>query len=125
MLKRLDNVGIAVADARRALEFYTTKLGFEGEVTGGEGACRLGDIALFIFETPTEGLPRSTDYPANPRGIDHLSFEVDDIEAAGAALEARGIVFEGGIVGAPGEFRYRGFHDPDGTMLYIIQHPPR
>ena len=22
-----------------------------------------------------------------------------------------------------GQFRYRGFHDPDGNMLYIIQQP--
>ena len=45
-----------------------------------------------------------------------------NIEAAGRDLASRGIRFEHDIVGAPGEFRYRGFKDPEGNMLYIIQH---
>jgi glyoxylase I family protein len=123
MLKRLDNIGIAVADARRSLEFYIQKLGFEGDVTGGEGGARLGDISLYIFESksPQPVQRRTDDYYDNPAGIDHLAFEVDDIEAAGAELESRGIAFLGAVVGEPGSFRYRGFHDPDGNMLYIIQ----
>lgn len=123
MLKRLDNVGIAVKDARRSLEFYTTVLGFEGEVTEGEGSARLGDISLYIFESKSAEGPaaRTGDYYANPVGLDHLAFEVDDIEAAGTELERRGVAFLGGVVGEPGSFRYRGFHDPDGNMLYIIQ----
>lgn len=124
MLKRLDNIGVAVANARRSLEFYIHTLGFTGEVSDGEGSCRLGDVALYIFESTTGGTPgRTTNYYANPTGLDHMAFEVEDIEAEGPALEARGVSFEGDIVGAPGEFRYRGFKDPDGNMLYIIQHP--
>jgi hypothetical protein len=38
-------------------------------------------------------------------------------------LEGRGISFPGAIVGGAGEFRYRGFSDPDGNMLYIVQQP--
>jgi catechol 2,3-dioxygenase-like lactoylglutathione lyase family enzyme len=123
MLKRLDNIGIAVSDARRALAFYKERLGFEGEVTGGEGSVTLGDVMLYIFESKSAiaSHARTDDYYNNPPGLDHLAFEVDDIEAAGAELEARGIVFLGGIVGEPGSFRCRGFHDPDGNMLYIIQ----
>ncbi|MFN0093689.1 MAG: VOC family protein [Dehalococcoidia bacterium] len=123
MLKRLDNIGIAVANARRSLEFYINVLGFDGEVSDGEGSCKLADVALYIFESKTGGaVRRSTSYYDDPIGLDHLSFEVDDIEAAGPALETKGVIFEGGIVGEPGEFRYRGFKDPDGNMLYIIQH---
>ncbi|MCA9830429.1 MAG: VOC family protein [Dehalococcoidia bacterium] len=125
MLKRLDNIGIAVTDARRALEFYTSKLGFQGEVTDGEGAVSLGDISLYIFESksPAPATARTDSYYENPVGLDHLAFEVDDIDAAAAELETRGIAFLGPAVGAPGEFRFRGFHDPDGNMLYIIQKP--
>jgi catechol 2,3-dioxygenase-like lactoylglutathione lyase family enzyme len=123
MLKRLDNIGVAVKDARRALEFYTNVLGFSGEVSDGEGAVSLGDISLYIFESKSSAAvdARSEDYYANQPGLDHLAFEVEDIAAAGTELEGRGVVFLQDIVGAPGEFRYRGFHDPDGNMLYIIQ----
>ncbi len=126
MLKRLDNIGVAVRNARTSLQFYIDKLGFEGKVTDGEGSARLGDMSLYIFESKSAaaGDARTDDYYNNPRGIDHLSFEVEDIEAAGPELEGRGIVFLSGVVGAPGEFRYRGFHDPDGNMIYIIQRAP-
>lgn len=125
MLKRLDNIGIAVRDARRSLEFYINVLGFQGEISDGEGSCRLGDVALYIFQSTSEAGPaaRTESYYANPPGLDHLAFEVDDIEAAATELERRGVAFLHDTVGGPGEFRYRGFHDPDGNMLYIIQHP--
>ena len=59
MLKRLDNIGIAVTDARRALEFYTSKLGFQGQVTDGEGAVSLGDISLSKLMTSSRRLRNS------------------------------------------------------------------
>lgn len=123
MFKRLDNIGVAVRNARTSLAFYIETLGFEGEVTDGEGSVRLGDVALYIFESKSQspGDTRTESYYGNPRGLDHLAFEVDEIDVAAAQLEARGIEFLGATVGEPGEFRYRGFHDPDGNMLYIIQ----
>ncbi len=123
MFKRLDNVGVGVRNARETLTFFVEKLGFEGEITDGEGSVRLGDVALYIFESTSAapGDTRTEAYYGNPRGLDHLAFEVEDIDAAGAELESRGIVFLGAVVGEPGQFRYRGFHDPDGNMLYIIQ----
>ena len=123
MLKRLDNIGLGVEDVRRSLDFYISKLGFHGELTDVEGIARLGDIALFIFQAKRGADPvrRTVDYPSNPAGLDHLAFEVDDIGAAARDLERRGVVFEHDTVGEPGTFRYRGFRDPDGNMLYIIE----
>ena len=123
MLKKLDNIGVAVTNARRTLTFFIEKLGFEGEASDGEGSVRLGDISLYIFESKVQatGAGRTTDFYANPVGLDHLAFEVEDIDKAGAEFEGRGISFDQGVQGEPGEFRYRGFKDPDGNMLYIIQ----
>jgi catechol 2,3-dioxygenase-like lactoylglutathione lyase family enzyme len=123
MLKRLDNAGVAVKDIKRAVAFYTEKLGFEGQAQEHEGSVRLGDVSLYLFESRAEAGPvgRTADYYHNPIGIDHLAFEVDDIERESEALEAKGVAFLGPIFGNAGEFRYRGFHDPDGNMLYIIQ----
>src|SRR5579883_1925705 len=99
MLKRLDNIGIAVKDINRAIDFYTTRLGMEGQAQGGEGSVRLGDISLYIFESkaPPAAVGRSTDFYNDPIGLDHLAFEVDDIERAGSELERRGVTFEGPI----------------------------
>ncbi len=125
MLKRLDNIGIAVTDAAASVEFYVSKLGFEGQAEGGEGSVQLGDISLYIFESKSASrdVGRGADYYSNPVGLDHLAFEVDDIEAAATEFEGRGVVFEAEIVGDPGTFRFRAFKDPDGNMLYIIQKP--
>jgi catechol 2,3-dioxygenase-like lactoylglutathione lyase family enzyme len=126
MLKRLDNVGIAVRDIRRAVAFYTEILGFVGQADESDGLVTLGDVSPYLFQTraPEAAAPqRTTDLYNNPPGIDHVAFEVDDIEQAARQLEAAGVFFPGPAVGEPGAFRYRGYADPDGTMLYIVQKP--
>ncbi|MDP6604693.1 MAG: VOC family protein [Dehalococcoidia bacterium] len=124
MLKRLDNVGVAVTDLARAHDFYTRVLGMEsGPLSEGAGgfSAALGDVALYVFTTEASGSPgRDADMNSNPPGIDHLAFEVDDYEGAQRELEARDVAFVHDSVGEAGGFRYRGFHDPDGNMIYII-----
>lgn len=124
MLKRLDNIGIAVANAERSITFYRDTLGLPATLRGTEGTVDLGGLSLYIFETSTSVAPtgRDADPYSNPVGLDHLAFEVEDIDEAIREYEARGVVFLAAIVGEPGEFRYRGFADPDGNMLYVIQH---
>ncbi|HJM89344.1 MAG TPA: VOC family protein [Dehalococcoidia bacterium] len=124
MLKRLDNVGVAVTDIPRAYEFYTTVLGMEAaplaEGAGGFSPS-LGDVALYVFKTEATGdVGRDAAMSDNPVGIDHLAFEVDDYEGARSELESRGVTFVHDSVGDPGGFRYRGFQDPDGNMIYVI-----
>ena len=126
LLKRLDNVGVAVRDLRRAYEFYVGVLGMEApplaEDAGGFSAS-IADVALFVFATEGDGEPgRSTDYTHNPPGLDHLAFEVEDYDDAQRELEARGVEFAHDSVGEPGGFQYRGFQDPDGNMVYVITH---
>lgn len=121
MLEALDNIGLAVSDVPRAVRFYTEVLGFTGSGDENEGSVTLGDFSLYIFKTPVEGQRRTSDFFTNPQGIDHLSFRVAKLEDGMAELERRGVVFDGPVVGEPGEFRYRPFRDPDGNMLYVIQ----
>jgi len=125
MLDAVDNAGIAVSDVPRAVAFYTEILGFTDEGHDAESASlRLGEVAFWLFRTPLPATERrGTDFTANPPGLDHLSFRVADIDEACETLEARGVSLEGPTVGAPGEFRYRGFRDPDGTMLYVVERP--
>jgi catechol 2,3-dioxygenase-like lactoylglutathione lyase family enzyme len=126
-IRRLDNVGVAVRDIRRAMDFYTQVLGLEGTAGASDGYVSLGNASLYLFQTQAAGsspVGRSVDLYNDPVGIDHLALEVDDIEQAAEELMARGVVFPGPVVGEPGEFRYRGFSDPDGNMLYIVQRAP-
>jgi catechol 2,3-dioxygenase-like lactoylglutathione lyase family enzyme len=123
-ITRFDNVGIACRDVQRAHAFYTEIVGCEAAPLA-EGAtdfgAQLGDVAFYIFETSaTNEVGRDDGMPSNPVGIDHLAFETDDFEATMAELESKGVTWVGDTVGEPGSFRYRGFHDPDGNMIYII-----
>src|SRR5260221_13375195 len=98
MLKRLDNVGIAVRDIRRAVAFYTEILGFVGQAGESDGLVTLGDVSLYLFQTPAPEAAapqRTTDLYNNPPGFDHVAFEVDDIEQAARRLEAAGVFFPG------------------------------
>ena len=123
-LKRLDNIGIAVQDLAHAYAFNHDVLGLSAEPPRLEAegfAAQLGDVALYILKTDsTDGLDRTADLPKNPLGLDHLAFEVEDFEAAQRNLEGQDITFIHAVVGEPGGFRYRGFHDPDGNVIYII-----
>jgi hypothetical protein len=106
------------------MAFYTETLGLAGQAGKSDGFVTLGDVSLYLFQTqaPDAAAPqRTTDLSNNPPGVDHVAFEADDIEQAARQLEAAGIVFPGPVVGEPGAFRFRGFADPDGTMLYIVQ----
>jgi catechol 2,3-dioxygenase-like lactoylglutathione lyase family enzyme len=127
MIARLDNAGIAVRDLRRAFAFYTETLGLAGELGEGDAWVHLGNADLYLFETQGNGAAspaRGPDLATEPPGLDHLAFQVTGrIEEACAALEARGVAFAGPVVGAAGEFRYRGFSDPEGNMLYVVERP--
>jgi catechol 2,3-dioxygenase-like lactoylglutathione lyase family enzyme len=124
MIQRLDNVGVAVSDVPRAVAFYGQVLGLQAQGTDTDGTVQVGNVTLYLFRSQAGGqVGRTTDYYHNPVGLDHLAFEVPDIEQASTELEGRGVQFGGPIVGDSGTFRYRGFSDPDGNMLYIIQHP--
>jgi len=123
VLEAFDNAGIAVSNVPRAVSFYTEVLGLVDEGHDDDGASlRLGETTFWIFRTSgPSAVDRSTDFDANPAGIDHLSFRVSDLDAAIVTLEERGVRFVGATVGEPGQFRYRGFRDPDGTMLYVVE----
>jgi catechol 2,3-dioxygenase-like lactoylglutathione lyase family enzyme len=139
---RFSHLGICVSDLERALGFYRDALGFAVEselrVDGepSETLLRLADvrlravylvrdgvrIELLHYESPGsvgDGAPR----PMNQRGLTHLSFQVDDLDAELARLEARGarVLRDTRIDNATLRARAIFVTDPDGTLVELVQ----
>jgi catechol 2,3-dioxygenase-like lactoylglutathione lyase family enzyme len=111
---------IPAKDLDRARAWYAEKLGLE-PIEEREGGLlyrlRNGDFAIFLSAGASDG------------SFTQMGFEVDDIEAAVAELQARGVVFEeAGIVDIDGNYPSKGcgergawFRDCEGNMLGIGQ----
>ncbi|MFC5678747.1 VOC family protein [Aeromicrobium endophyticum] len=140
-IKRLDHVGITVADLDRATSFFVL-LGLEVEGTGsveGEfvetvcaipGArCRISMLAspgggvrleLSSFDTP-EHVTGSASAMANETGIRNVSFEVADLQAAVAAVATDGYGLVGGIGEYQGSVRMAYVRGPEGIIVSLFE----
>ena len=110
MISRLDFVGIASRDAERSRSFYVDTLGMRPDEHAPFEAW-VGETCFAIWEPERLGLtfaPSKT-YPA---------LHVEDVAAARAELEAKGVVFDGETFDS-GVCRMAVFSDPDGNTLML------
>lgn len=95
-INRLQHIGIPVTDMKASVAFYK-RLGFADVMTAGfdynghRGKCvmmRLKDITIELYQLPEIELPeirgRSNGH------VDHIAFDVDDIEQTYAVLKNAG-----------------------------------
>ena len=120
-------------DLDRARAFYAEKLGLEpADERPGGILYRVGDTQFALFASSGRATGDHT----------QMGFEVDDIEATVAELQARGVVFQevdapglrtrGGIADIDGNYpskhasgeRGAWFHDSEGNLLGIGQLVP-
>lgn len=86
-IRRVAQVAVPVAELAPAVEFYRDVLGLEFLFDAGTMAFfRCGELRLMLAEPEPEVREHSS----------ILYFEVDDVEAATATLEARGVPFREG-----------------------------
>ena len=123
LFEQMHHVAIIVSDYRRAREFYVEKLGFpvlRENFRPDRGDWKLdlkfGDGELEIFAIP--GAPPRPSWP-EARGLRHLAFRVEDVEAAVRALEQRGIPCEPIRTDPFTGGRMTFFRDPDGLPLEL------
>ena len=123
LFEQMHHVAIIVSDYRRAREFYVEKLGFpvlRENFRPDRGDWKLdlkfGDGELEIFAIP--GAPPRPSWP-EARGLRHLAFRVEDVEAAARALEQRGIPCEPIRTDPFTGGRMTFFRDPDGLPLEL------
>lgn len=121
-LNGVHHVAVICSDYRRSLAFYTDVLGLEvlSEHYRAERDSYKTDLALngtylielFSFPDP----PKRVSGP-EAAGLRHLAFAVDDVDAAVAELDLKGVPHEEVRVDPFTGRRFAFFKDPDGLPI--------
>ena len=140
-IERIDHVGIVVDDLAAATAFFM-ELGLElqgGAPVEGDWVDRVvglegvraeiamlqtqdghGRVELSTFHSPSvEGDKRPA--PANTRGIRHIAFVVDDIDAVVAGLRARGTELVGDMERYGDSYRLCYVRGPEGIIVELAE----
>lgn len=108
-------LSMSVSDLQRSVAWYRDVLGFKVQYVMDEmGWCELTtgtggvNVGLSQVESPKIGGPTPT-------------WGVNDIDAARATLESKGVRFDGPTREIEGMVKLAGFFDPDGNSLMLYQ----
>ena len=111
-VERVDFVSVLTQDLPRAKHFYTRTLGLEVETEGNSDMeLRCGQVTLDVFDPSSIGQP----FAPSPAGI---ALRVEDVDAARAELEAKGVAFDGETI-VTSVCKQAWFKDPDGNSLML------
>lgn len=125
-LTRIHHVALICGDYPRSKAFYTEVLGLRvlAETWRAERQSHKLDLALpdggqlELFSFPDR--PPRPSYP-EARGLRHLAFSVDDLDAAVAHLQAHGVAVEPIRVDELTGQRFTFFADPDDLPLELYE----
>jgi catechol 2,3-dioxygenase-like lactoylglutathione lyase family enzyme len=140
-IQQMEHVGIVIDDLAAATEFFVElglELQGEGTVEGrwvdrvvGLDGVRAeiamlqtpdgyGRLELTKFHAPTSQ-DHNRHAPANTPGIRHLAFAVEDIDAAVAALRARGAGLVGELEWYENSYRLCYVRGPEGIIVELAE----
>lgn len=111
MINSLDFVAIPSSDPDRTIAFYTETLGLKKDEHSSYEFW-VGDTCFAIWE------PAKMMGSFAPQKFAHIALHVDDVAAAKAELEAKGIEFAGDVLDT-GVCHMALFTDPDGNDLML------
>ncbi len=111
MISKLDFVGVPTQDPERARSFYVDTLGLRPDEHGRFEAWA-GDTCFGIWAPEQFGMEFA------PQKNGHLALHVEDVAAARAELEAKGVTFAGETFDT-GVCHMALFTDPDGNDLML------
>jgi catechol 2,3-dioxygenase-like lactoylglutathione lyase family enzyme len=111
MITKLDFVGVPSTDAERSRRFYVETLGLRPD-SHGQYEFWAGDTCFGIWEPARLGMEFA------PQKNAHPALHVDDVAAARAELEAKGVEFAGETMDT-GVCHMALFTDPDGNDLML------
>jgi predicted enzyme related to lactoylglutathione lyase len=110
----VDFVLVSATDFDRAVAFYGTTLGLPlsaryGEMPGAE--FETGSLTIAVVQSDAFGIEaQANNHP--------IALQVDDVHAARAELESRGVEFKGDVLDT-GVCHMANFADPDGNALML------
>ena len=113
-VERTDFISVPVTDLERSIEFYEGTLGLP-RVAGNESwpEFQLGEnVSLYLTDLTSIGREFTGPHTA------FVALRVADVAEARAALEAKGVAFEGETFDT-GVCHMALFHDPDGNSLML------
>jgi catechol 2,3-dioxygenase-like lactoylglutathione lyase family enzyme len=111
MISSVDFVGVPTQDPERSRAFYVDTLGLRPDPKG-QFEFWAGETCFAIWEPEKQGMEFA------PQKNAHPALHVDDVAAARAELEAKGIEFNGEIFDT-GVCHMALFSDPDGNDLML------
>jgi len=111
VITRLDFVSVPSQDAARSRAFYVDTLGLRPDAAAAFEVWA-GETCLTIWEPEKFGMPFA------PQKNGHLALHVDDVAAARAELEAKGVEFTADTFDT-GVCHMALFTDPDGNDLML------
>ncbi|MEA2231449.1 MAG: hypothetical protein QOD83_1265 [Solirubrobacteraceae bacterium] len=111
IISKLDFIAIPSQDAERSRSFYVDTLGLRPDEHGRFEAW-IGETCFGIWEPAKLGMTFA------PQKNGHLALHVDDVAAARAQLETKGVEFGGDTLDT-GVCHMAFFTDPDGNDLML------
>src|SRR3954452_6951258 len=111
----VDFVSVPTQDLERSVAFYGTTLGLRRSTYRPErnfAEFETGTVTLSVVDPERMGVGSFSP------NANHLALQVDDVAAARAALEQRGVTFAGDIFDT-GVCHMAFFSDPDGNALML------
>lgn len=111
---RVDFVALPTENAERAADFYGDVLGLERSKQWGNMPAyefEAGQLTIAVMQVDAFGL----DFTPNAAPV---ALHVEDVAAARAALEAKGVAFAGETIDS-GVCHLAPFRDPDGNALLL------
>ena len=128
MFKRIDHIELLTANSERAIAFYTGALGFKVRARDRVPNTPLGPLELAYLDlggttielmTYPEAKPAARE-PGERLGYRMMALEVEDLDAALAALKEKGVDPSWGPVRRPGYARAE-IRDVDGNPIELRQ----
>jgi len=122
----LAHIGVFVRDLETSKKFYTEKLDFavthETSLKEPAGTVKIAFITCGDCVIELVQLPAGSSRPDGP--VDHIAFNVKDIEKTAKVLKDKGIVFETADITHAPHFFAKGckwicFRGPDGEHLEV------
>ena len=107
----VDFVAVPSTDWKRSQDFYVETLGLRADATS-QGEFWIGETCFGVYEPAQFGMEFA------PQRTAHLAMHVEDMAAARAEFESRGVEFLGETMDT-GVCHMAFFADPDGNALML------